>query len=122
MRVEEGGHRLGKVPQCLLLHCLGASGQPRMLVADHRELPTLLHVAWSTPTARMPVQVLLDREVPHVPGVRAVVPQHGFLGGPGKEAIPVHANILSITADVSGEVKRRLLSGMKTGISASRSQ
>jgi hypothetical protein len=67
------------------------------------------------------VGVLLDGEVPHVPGVPAVVPQHRFLGGRGDEPVPGHTNTLSDTTDISGEVTRRFLPGLKTGVSTPRS-
>ena len=70
-----------EVAQRLLLYHLGAGSQPRVLSPRLRELPTLLQVTRSARPARMPVRVLLDREVPYKPGVRAVVPQHGFLDG-----------------------------------------
>ena len=65
----------------------------------------------------MPVPVLLDGQVPHVPGVPAVVPQHGLLGGRGEQTVPGHTNTLSDTADISGEVTRRFLPGLKAGVS-----
>src|SRR5439155_18052611 len=65
-------HGLGEVAQRLLLHYLRACGQPRVLRACDGELPTLLEVARSALAARAPVSVLLDREVPNVPGVAAV--------------------------------------------------
>ena len=80
------------------------------------ELPALLQVARSVPAAWVPVGVLLDGQVPHVPGVRAVVPQHRFLGGGGVQPVPGHANTLSNTADISGEVERRFLPGLKAGV------
>jgi hypothetical protein len=67
------------------------------------------------------VGVLLDGQVPDVPGVAAVVPQHRLLGGRGEQPVPGHANTLSDTADISGEVKRRFLPGLKTGVSTPRS-
>jgi len=79
--VEERGHSPGEVTQRLLLHRLGASSQPRVLGAGGGELPTLLQVAWSAGPAWAPVLVLLDGQVPHVPGVRAVVSQYRFLNG-----------------------------------------
>jgi hypothetical protein len=45
--------------------------------------------------------------------VPAVVPQHRFLGGRGEEPVPGHTNTLSDTADISGEVTRRFLPGLK---------
>jgi hypothetical protein len=53
--------------------------------------------------AGVPVGVLLDGEVPDVPGVAAVVPQHRFLRGGGVKPVPErHANILSDVTDISG--------------------
>jgi hypothetical protein len=65
--------------------------------------------------------VLLNGEVPHVPGVGAVVPQHRFLGGRGNQPVPGHANILANTTGISGEVKRRFLPGLEAGVSTPRS-
>ncbi len=120
-RIEERLHRLGEVPQRLLLHRLGTGGQPQVLRPRRGELPALSQVARRALAARVPVGVLLDGQVPHVPGVRAVVPQHRFLGGRGDEPVPGHTNTLSDTADISGEEARRFLPGLKTGVSTPRS-
>ena len=69
----------------------------------------------------MPVRVLLDGQVLARPGMAAVVPQHGLLGGRGVQPVPGHANTLSDTTDISGEVKRRFLAGLKAGVSTPRS-
>jgi len=66
------------------------------------------------------VGVLFDGEVPYVPGVAAVVSQHRFLGGRGEQPVPGHTNTLANTTDVSGEVKRRVLPGLKAGVSTPR--
>jgi hypothetical protein len=108
-QVEERRHRIGEVAQRLLLHHLGADGQPRVLRPRLRELPALLQVSRRMLPAWAPVRVLLDGQVPGVPGVSAVVPQHGLLRGRGEQSIPRHANTLATTADISGEVKRRFL-------------
>jgi hypothetical protein len=81
------------------------------------ELSALLRVTWRTLPARMPVRVLLNCKVPHVPGVRAVTPQYRLLGGRGDQTIPAHTNTLANSADISGEVRRRFLPVPKTGIS-----
>ena len=81
-------------------------GQPRMRRPRPGKLPALLQVAGSALAARTPVPVLLDGQVPHVPGVAAVVPQHRFLGRRGEQPVPGHANTLSNTADNSREVKQ----------------
>ena len=69
------------------------------------------------PAASPRICVLLDGQVPHVPGMAAVVPQHGLLGGRGVQPVPGHANTLSTANDISGEVKRRFLPGLKAGVS-----
>jgi hypothetical protein len=69
----------------------------------------------------VPVGMLFGGQVPDVPGVAAVVPQHRFLGGRGEQTEPGHANTLSDTADTSGEVTRRFLPGLKAGVSTPRS-
>ena len=109
-----------QIAQRLLLHRLGARGQPRVLRSRGGELPTLFQVARRARSARVPVGVLLDGEVPDIPGVAAVVPQHGLLGGRGEQPVPGHANTLAITTDISGEVTRRFLPGLKTGVSTPR--
>jgi len=65
-------------------------------------------------------RVLLDREVPYVPSMTAVIPEHGLLGGGREQAVPSHTNALSTDTDISEEVKRRFLLGLKKGISAPR--
>src|SRR5208282_1169843 len=89
----------------------------RWLVLGSRlgELPALLQVSWRARPARAPVGVLLDGQVPHVPGMRAVLSQHRLLGGRGEQPVPGHANTLSGTTDISGEVTRRFLPGLKAG-------
>ena len=119
-RVEERGHRLGEVAQGLLLDRLGAGRQPRVLGSGLGELPALFQVARRAGAAGVPVGVLFDGEVPGVPGVAAVVSQHRLLGGGGGEPVPGHANTLSDGADISGEVKRRSLPGLKAGVSTPR--
>ena len=121
LRVEERRYRPGEVAQRLLLDRLGAGGQPRVLGPRLGELPALLQEAWSALAARVPVGVLLDGQVPHVPGVAAVDPQHRLLGGRGEQPVPGHANTLSDGTDISGEVARRFLPGLKAGVSTPRS-
>jgi hypothetical protein len=120
LRVEEGLQRLGEVAQCLLLHRLAARAQPDELRAGLGELQALLQVARGARAARVPVRVLLDGQVPHVPGLRAVVPQRRLLGGRGEQPVPGHTNILASTTHISGEVKRRFLHGLIAGVSTSR--
>jgi hypothetical protein len=53
---------------------------------------------------------------PHVlsPGLHEL-PRHGLPGEPREQLVAVHANVLSTTTDVSGEVKRRVLLSRKGG-------
>ena len=122
LRVGKRGHGLGEIAECLLLHRLGACSQPRVLGAGGGELPALLHPARCASPARVPVRVLLDGQVPHVPGVRAVVPQHRLLGGRREQPVPGHTNTLASTTDIFGEVKGRSLSGLQAEISTPRSR
>src|SRR5438105_3837491 len=112
---------LGEVAQRLLLHHLRACGQPRVLRAGGGELPTLLQVARSARAPRAPMSVLLDREIPNVPGVAAVFPQHRLLGGRGDQTIPGHTNTLANDTDISREIRRRFLSNPRAEVSTPRS-
>ena len=112
---------LREVSQRLLLHHLGALREPRELCAGGGELPALLQVARPTRAARAPVRVLLDRKIPHVPGVAAVVPQDDLLRGRRNQPIPRHTNTLSETTDISEEVKRRRLPRVTAGEATPRS-
>jgi hypothetical protein len=55
-----------------------------------------------------------------VPGRVHVGIAHRRLGGRGEQAVPGHANTLTGTTDISGEVKRRF-PGLKAGVSTPRS-
>ena len=48
------------------------------------------------------MSVLLDREVPHIPGVRAMTLQHYLLGGRRKQPVPSYTNTLATAADIPG--------------------
>jgi hypothetical protein len=110
---EEVHRRLGEVSQCLLLHHLAACTQPPDLGAGLGELSALLQVTRRAATSGPPRGLLLDREVPHKPDMRAVVLQHCFLGGSRLQAIAGHSNTISRYTDVPEEVKRRVLPGQK---------
>jgi hypothetical protein len=121
LRVKERDHCLGEVPQRLLLNDARACSQPWILRPCLGELPTLLYVAWRTLPARAPVRVLLDRQVPYVPGVGTVFPQHHFLGWSRNKPVTRHANIISIDTDIFGEVKRCFRPGLSSGAFAPQS-
>jgi hypothetical protein len=67
--------------------------------------------------SRAQLPVLLDCQVPDEPRVAAVVPQDCLLGGRGKQKVPENTNSISSKTDISGEVKRRFLTGLKAGVS-----
>jgi hypothetical protein len=108
-RVEERRHCLGEVPQCLLLYHLGACGEPCVLCADPGELTTLLQVARRALPSGPPPGLLLDREVPYKPSMRAVVSKHYFLDARRDQAVTGHSNTIWVRTDILEEVKRRVL-------------
>ena len=100
-------HGLGEVPQRLLLHHLRARGQPRVVGAGGGKLSALLQVAGCALASRVPVLVLLDCEIPDIPGVSTMSLHRHFLGRCGDQSVSGHANIVANETDISGEVKRR---------------
>jgi hypothetical protein len=58
------------------------------------------------------VRMLLYSQIPHITGVGAMIPQHRFLTGRGKQPVSRYANTLANSTDISGEVRRRSLSGL----------
>ena len=100
-RVEERRHCLGEVAQGLLLDRLGAGRQPRVLPSRLGELSASLPVARRARPAAVPVPLLLDGEVPYVPGVSAVVSQHRLLAGAGAAGTGTYEHTID-TPDISG--------------------
>jgi hypothetical protein len=115
--VEKVAHRLREVPQRLLLHRLRPGCQPLVFSAGRRQLSTLLVVAGHV-AAWLPV-LLLHSQIPHKPGVAAMLGQCCRLLTPGKQSKPAHSNNVTAATDNSpkGE-KRRCLPRLKSGISA----
>jgi hypothetical protein len=107
---EEARLSLGEVTQCLLLNHLAALSQPRIVRAGGGELPALLHVARCDPAPWTPPRVLLDCQVPHVPGVRAVPQQDLFLLSGGLQTVFGHTNIISATRNGGFPMRKELLS------------
>jgi len=120
LRIQECGHRPGEIPKGLLLHRLGSGSQPCMLRPGLGELPALIDIAWRPRAARAPVRVLLDGQIPHVPGVRTVIAHCHFLGGRGQQPVSGHTNTVAMTTDISGGVKQRFVPGPKASASAPR--
>jgi hypothetical protein len=72
-------HRLSEISQCVLLHGLRTGSQPCVFGTCRGQLTTLLVVPRYT-TSRPPIRLLLDRQVPYIPGVTTMLGQrHGLL-------------------------------------------
>lgn len=96
--VEKVAHRLGEVPQRLLLHSLRPGFEPVVFGAGRRQLGTLLVVPGRLAT-RLPVLLLLHGKIPHKPGMATVFGQHCRLLRAGKQPKPAHINNLGSTTD-----------------------
>jgi hypothetical protein len=96
--VEKVAHRLREVPQRLLLHGLRPSCQPVVFGAGRGQLGTLLVVTRRL-TARLPVPLLLDGQIPHKPGVATMLGQRRRLLTGGKQPKPAHTNNIGPTTD-----------------------
>jgi hypothetical protein len=107
-------HRLGEVPQRLLLYHLAAAPEPTKLGACVGKLAALLQVARSSAAPGTPPGLLLNGEVPYEAGVRAMVSQHCLLSGRRYQAVTRHSNVISKTISNPEEVKRRVLPGLKS--------
>ena len=97
---EEVAHRLREIPQRLLLHRLGAGRQPLVFGARGGQLRTLLVVVRRA-TARLPMLLLLDRQIPYVPGVAAMLSQSRRLLSSRKQPISGHTEKLTPTTDTT---------------------
>ena len=118
--VEKVAHRLGEVPQRLLLHSLRPGCQPVVFGAGRSQLGTLL-VVTGRPAAWLPVLLLLDGQIPHKPGMTTVFGQRCRLLGGGEQPKPGHINNLGGTTDnLSKGGKRRFLPRLKPGVSTPR--
>ena len=88
---EEVPHSLGEVPQRLLLHRLTPGAKPGVLRAGFRQLRGLLAIAGSF-AARLPVLLLLHRQIPHIPRVPAVPKQCLLLLRSRQQSEPRHTS------------------------------
>ena len=87
-----------KSPQRLLLHRLASRPKPPVFGTDLRQLPGLLHIARSL-SARLPMQLLLYRQIPHIPRVPAVRQQSLFLLRGWQQSKPRHTRTVTATTD-----------------------
>jgi hypothetical protein len=97
---EKVAHRLRVVPQRLLLHSLRACRQPFVLSAGRGQLSTLLVVA-GRPAPWLPMLLLLDGQVPHIPGMATMLGQHHRLLSGRKQPVTRHTGKLTLTTDKS---------------------
>ncbi len=97
---EKVAHCLGEVPQRLLLHRLRTGRQPVVLGAGCGQLSALLIEAGRA-APRLPVLVLLDGEVPYVPGVATMLGQQRRLLGGRKQPKSRHASNVATSTDKS---------------------
>ena len=96
---EEVLHGLREIPQRLLLHGLTAGTKPRVLGAGLGQLRGLLDIAGSL-AARLPVLLLLHRQIPHIPRIPAVRQQCLLLLSVGQQPEPRHIRTVTTTTDI----------------------
>lgn len=124
----EVSHCLAEVTQSLLLQMVNPGREPRIFSPCLREHPPLLDVArnWPyrppflmDPFVSVPVEtpgcfpvglkgaelVQVPSQVPHVPGMRAVIPQDSFLLKRGVKPIPGHMTTVVATTDIPGKTR-----------------
>jgi hypothetical protein len=96
---EELLHGLCKIPQRLLLHSLTAGTKPRIFGAGLGQLCGLLDIAGGL-APRLPVLLLLHRQVPHIPRVPAVRQQCLLLLRGRQQAKPRHTRTVTADTDI----------------------
>lgn len=117
--VETVSHCLSEVPQCLLLHSLRPSRQPVVFCTGRSQLGTLLVIAGCL-AAWLPVLLLLDGKIPHIPRVATMLGQcHGLLRGRQQPKSGHNDNLGANTDNMSKSGKRRPSASDKTGVSTS---
>ena len=102
---EEVSHSLRVIPQRLLLHRLTPGAKPRVLRAGLGQLCALLPVAGSHP-ARLPVPLLLYRQIPHIPRIPTVLQQLLLLLRGGQQSEPRHIRKVTTTTDIPSQSAR----------------
>ena len=116
--VEKISHRLGEVPQRLLLHGVRPGGQPVVFGARRSQLGALLVIPGRM-TTWLPVPLLLHGKIPHKTGMATVLGQYRRLLNVGKQPKLGHTkNLGSTTDNPSKGGKRRSLPRVQTGVLA----
>ena len=94
-------HGLCEIPQRLLLHRLTPGIKPPVLGADLGQLRGLLDVAGSL-APRLPMLLLLHRQIPHKPRIAAVRQQGILLLSNRQQPKPRHSRTVTTTTDNAG--------------------
>ena len=121
---EEVPHRLREIPQRLLLHRLTPGPKPRIFGTGLRQLRTLLDIAGSL-AARLPVLLLLHRQIPHIPRIPAVRQQCLLLLRGRQQSEPRHIRTVTADTDIRGRSTSAplgigFLPGLKSRVSSRR--
>jgi hypothetical protein len=99
---EKASHGLGEVSQGLLLHRLRPSRQPVVFAAGLGQLCRLLVIPRGA-TSWLPILLLLYSQVPHKPGMPAMLQQHRLLRRCGHQPEPRHIRKVSATTDTNSD-------------------
>jgi hypothetical protein len=95
-------HGLCVIPQRLLLHRLTPGTKPGVLGARLRQLRRLLDIVGS-PAPRLPVLLLLYRQIPHIPRITAMRHQCLLLLRGGQQPEPGHTRTVKADTDIPDE-------------------
>ncbi len=95
---EKIAHGLGEITQGLLLDRLRASSQPIMRCTCCGQLSALLVVAGRA-ASRLPMLLLLNRQIPHKAGVATMLGQPRRLLGGRKQPVSRHIDNVTTTTD-----------------------
>jgi len=104
---EEVCHCLGKITQRLLLYHHRPGSQPCERGTGLRQLPAVLYPSWCVGATGTPPRLLLTRQVPHEPGMGAMLSQDRPLGGGRLQPVPGHILNVDPATDRAEEGKRR---------------
>lgn len=96
--VKEVSHRLGEIAQRLLLHRVTSCAKPPVFSPNLRQLRALLDITGSL-AARLPVLLLLHRQIPHIPRIPTMRQQALLLLGSRQQSEPGHTRTVIPTTD-----------------------
>jgi multiple sugar transport system permease protein len=109
---EKIAHRLGEVPQRLLLHRVRSGRQPLAFGASGSPLGTLLLVARRLASS-LPVLLLLHGQIPHKPGMATMLGQYRRLLNTRKQPKPAHTRNIGASTDKPRKEERGISSPAK---------